>query len=189
VIRELGYTGSRAHLERLLTRWRPRSAGQDRTRIEPARLSRPTISADPVGWHLLSPITAATLCIKPRALLTERQATKVDAMKDTWPDFAAMRQLAMRFHGIMRSGDLDKLTLWINDGRHCGLHAMQRFARSLQQDIEAVRNAMAEPWSNGQAEGQINRLKTLKRSMYGRAGVELLRARLIPLHQLNLHTC
>jgi transposase len=101
-------------------------------------------------------------------------------MKDTWPDFAAMRQLAMRFRGIMRSGDLDKLTLWINDGRHCGLHAMQRFARSLQQDIEAVRNAMTEPWSNGQAEGQINRLKTLKRSMYGRAGVELLRARFDP---------
>jgi transposase len=49
-------------------------------------------------------------------------------------------------------------------------------------DIEAVRNAVLEPWSNGQTEGQINRLKTLKRAMYGRAGVDLLRARLMPLH-------
>jgi transposase len=44
-----------------------------------------------------------------------------------------------------------------------------------------VRNAMSEPWSNGQTEGQFNRLKTLKRAMYGRAGVELLRARMMPL--------
>ena len=58
---------------------------------------------------------------------------------------------------------------------------MQRFAKTIRQDLEAVRNAMSEPWSNGQTEGQINKLKTLKRAMYGRAGVELLRARMMPL--------
>jgi transposase len=58
---------------------------------------------------------------------------------------------------------------------------MRRFARALRHDIEAVRNAVLEPWSNGQTEGQINRLKTLKPTMYGRAGVDLLRARLMPL--------
>jgi transposase len=47
----------------------------------------------------------------------------------------------------------------------------------LRRDLEAVRNAVTECWSNGQVEGQINRLKTLKRAMYGRAGIELLRAR------------
>jgi transposase len=58
---------------------------------------------------------------------------------------------------------------------------MQRFAMALRHDIDAVRNAVLEPWSNGQTEGQVNRLKTLKRSMCGRAGVDLLRARLMPL--------
>jgi len=58
---------------------------------------------------------------------------------------------------------------------------MQRVARTVSRDLEAVRNAIAEPWSNGQTEGQINKLKTLKRTMYGRAGAELLRARLLPL--------
>jgi len=58
---------------------------------------------------------------------------------------------------------------------------MRRFVRTLRQDIEAVRNAVLELWSNGQTEGQINRLKTLKRAMYGRAGVDLLRARMLPL--------
>jgi transposase len=49
---------------------------------------------------------------------------------------------------------------------------MQQFARTLTRDIEAVKHAIGEPWSSGQAEGQINRLKTLKRAMYGRASIE-----------------
>jgi transposase len=81
----------------------------------------------------------------------------------------------------MRSGDLGKLTTWMDDIRHCGIYGMQRFALSLQQDIKAVRNAISEPWSNGQLEGQISRLKILKRAMYGRANIELLRARMLPL--------
>ncbi len=60
-----------------------------------------------------------------------------------------------------------------------------RFARTLNRDIDAVRNAIEMEWSNGQAEGQINRLKTLKRAMYGRAGPNLLRARMLPLHHTN----
>jgi transposase len=62
-----------------------------------------------------------------------------------------------------------------------GIYAMQRFAKTIRQDLAAARNAVSEPWSNGQTEGQINKLKTLKRAMYGRAGVELLRARMTPL--------
>ena len=47
---------------------------------------------------------------------------------------------------------------------------MQRFVRTVRRDVDAVTNALTERWSNGQTEGQINRLKTLKRAMYGRAG-------------------
>jgi transposase len=59
---------------------------------------------------------------------------------------------------------------------------MRQFAATLRRDVVAVRNAISEPWSNGQTERQINRLKTLKCAMYGRAGTELLRAGLLPLH-------
>jgi hypothetical protein len=52
-----------------------------------------------------------------------------------------------------------------------------RFARTLNRDIDAVRNAIELPWSNGQVGGQINRLETLKRAMYDRAGRELLLAK------------
>jgi transposase len=60
---------------------------------------------------------------------------------------------------------------------------MQAFVGQLRRDILAVDAAVTTPWSNGQVEGQVNRLKTLKRQMYGRAGVELLRARLMPLRE------
>lgn len=98
-----------------------------------------------------------------------------------------MRRLAMRVRGLLRSGTAEKPDIWLNDARTCGNYGMRRFARTLRQDIEAVRNAVLEPWSNGQTEGQINRLKVLKRAMYGRAGVDLLRARMIPLQECSLH--
>jgi transposase len=62
-----------------------------------------------------------------------------------------------------------------------GIELIRNFANQLRQDILAVEVAVTEKWSNGPVEGQVNRLKTIKRQMYGRAGVDLLRARLIPL--------
>jgi hypothetical protein len=56
---------------------------------------------------------------------------------------------------------------------------LRRFAKDMQSDLSAIANAIKTPWSNGQCEGQINRLKTLKRQMYGRAKVDLLEARLL----------
>jgi transposase len=53
------------------------------------------------------------------------------------------------------------------------------FARGLQSDYVAVAAALQEPWSNWQKEGQINRLKTLKRQMYDRANIDLLKARIV----------
>jgi len=88
----------------------------------------------------------------------------------------------MRFRGILRSKDTQKFDVWLNDAQQSGIYAIHRFARTLRRDVDAVRNSLTEGWSNGQTEGQINRLKTLKRAMYGRASTELLRARMLPLH-------
>ena len=142
---------------------------------------------DPRTGGVISPIIAAALCIKPRGLLTPRQAEKVDILKQALPVFARMRSLAMRFRGLLRGNDPGALDDWIRDAMVCGIHTMQRFAAKLRYDISAVRNAIREPWSNGQTEGQINRLKMLKRAMYGRASVALLRARMRPLHEIEDH--
>jgi len=56
---------------------------------------------------------------------------------------------------------------------------MRRFAQSLRADLPAVRAAFKLPWSNGQTEGHVNRLKFLKRQMYGRANIGLLRLRVL----------
>uniref|UniRef100_UPI0036F3C19F transposase n=1 Tax=Thalassoroseus pseudoceratinae TaxID=2713176 RepID=UPI0036F3C19F len=56
---------------------------------------------------------------------------------------------------------------------------LRRFAEGLERDRKAVQAAFDEPWSSGPVEGHINRLKTIKRQMYGRAGLALLRARMI----------
>jgi len=176
-IKARGYTGSFSNLERLLAKWR----------IPKRKVARPELSVprapavDPATGRAISPIVAAALCGKPRGSLTSIQAAKVDALKSEWSDFAAMRRLAMRFRGIVRSKSTGKLATWLRDAQQSGLYAMQRFARTLHRDIDAVRNGITELWSNGQTEGQINRLKTLKRAMYGRADPELLRARMLPL--------
>ena len=87
----------------------------------------------------------------------------------------------MRFRGILRGNEPDKLNQWLDDAQSSRVSSIERFAQVLHRDIDVVKNAITKTWSNGQAEGQINRLKNLKRAMYGRAGVELLRARMLPL--------
>ena len=142
---------------------------------------------DPMTGRVISPLTAAALCVKPRAQMTARQIANVDALKAASMEFSAMRRLAMRFQGLLRSGTPEGLDAWLIDARASGIYAMQRFARTIRQDLEAVRNAVLEHWSNGQTEGQINKLKTLKRAMYGRAGLKLLRARMMRLQENSLH--
>lgn len=133
------------------------------------------------------PNVAAALCMKPRGLLTAPQADKVDRLKIASTEFATMRQLAMRFRGILRNGDIGKFDGWLRDAHAAGIYGIRRFVRTLRQDLAAAKNAITEPWCNGHVEGQINRLKTLKRAMYGRAGVELLRVRVLPFQPSSEH--
>ena len=93
-------------------------------------------------------------------------------LRDRWDDLNEKEVKILHKCFMEDTRDIGKLDVWLHDARHCGLHAMRSFVRKLRQDIDAVRNAILEPWSNGQVEGQINRLKTLKRAMYGRASVE-----------------
>ena len=179
-IRSLGYSGCYSSLAKFLARWRDHE-------LELKRKSRPPVSASPgqqAGTHptvSISPLVAAALLSKPRHLLTGWQAAKVEALKKVCPDFARMRSLVMSFRGILQAGKVATLARWMKKANGSGIYGMKRFVRKLNQDLAAVKNAVSESWSNGPVEGHINRLKTLKRQMYGRAGFELLRARLLPM--------
>jgi transposase len=140
---------------------------------------------DPETGHATSPVIAAALCIKPKGKLTAEQARKVEALKAGSPAFTTMRRLAMCFKGISRGRKADPLFAWIDDAIETDLAPIVRFARTINRDIDAVSIAIETQWRSGQAESQINRLKTLKRAMHGRAGPSLLKARLLRLHHTD----
>ena len=87
--------------------------------------------------------------------------------------------LSQRFSAVVCQGQVMELDAWLKDCSEIPLNTLKLFAASLQQDYDAVRNALEQPWSNGQTEGQVNRLKLLKRQMYGRAKLDLLRLRVL----------
>lgn len=91
------------------------------------------------------------------------------------PNLRQVRDLVEHFHHMIRTGCSEDLDRWI-EGATTLLAA---FTRGIIADRAAVTAAITSPWSNGQTEGQITKLKLVKRQMYGRANLDLLRARLV----------
>ena len=100
---------------------------------------------------------------------------QVAQIEHALPQLAQDRRLLEAFTSMVRNGAEDGLADWLDKAKASGLAA---FSRGLSADLDAVEAALREPWSNGQTEGQINRLKMLKRQMYGAAGIDLLLARI-----------
>ena len=105
---------------------------------------------------------------------------------------ATLHSLVQRFAALVREAGVSGRPLnsgcaervrafeaWAVEARACGIRAVQTFAAGLVADGGAVRAALTRPWSNAQAEGQITKLKLIKRLMYGRAGFDLLRRRVL----------
>jgi transposase len=108
------------------------------------------------------------------------------SFKSRFFKFKYSATLSMGFRTILRRGKVRTLHRWLDQARRTHIYSLGRFVRTVQQDIKAVESAVREKWSNGPVEGHINRLKALKRQMYGRAGVELLRTRVLPLPLLEI---
>jgi transposase len=87
--------------------------------------------------------------------------------------------LVQSFRGMLAQRSPQTLDDWLAKMESCDVKKLQNFASSLRQDYEAVKAALSYDWSNGQVEGQVNRLKTIKHQMYGRANFDLLRLRIL----------
>ena len=111
---------------------------------------------------------AATLPPDDAAILA---CMRADSETDT------VHLLACSYVRMIREKRPGYLDGWLDACTRCGVSPLVSFG--LQRDYAAVRATLEEPWSSGQAESQINRLKTLKRQMYGRAGFDLLRRRVL----------
>ncbi len=95
------------------------------------------------------------------------------------PDLAEAIDLNQDFAQLVRNREPEQLDPWLTRAVQSNLEAKGRFALSLGEDYKAVKAGVTLEWSNGQVEGQINRLKMLKRQMYGRASIKLLSQRFL----------
>lgn len=92
------------------------------------------------------------------------------------PAIASGQRLAQDFADMLHARTKDRLGPWLEEAAACPVAEFRDFAAGLRRDLEAVEAALTYDWSNGQTEGQITKVKMLKRQMYGRASVPLLRS-------------
>ena len=111
-----------------------------------------------------------------RDLLTKAETVTITAIEAGVPTLVEAREIIAEFHLMIRRKTEAGLTTWIGRAR---ASLVASFASGVARDEAAVRAAITLPWSNGQTEGQITRLKLVKRQMYGRGKLDLLQARLI----------
>jgi transposase len=95
-----------------------------------------------------------------------------------FPQLERAKELAQEFSRIVRERSSNTLNEWLRSAARSQLKEFVGFARGLSEDHQAVINALRCEWSNGQLEG-LNRLKLIKRAMYGRAKFDLLKARVL----------
>jgi len=177
-IRAQGFSGSLALVARWARRQRmlapppvaPPSARIGRPPKQRAAPPRPApLPSRQVVWWLLRPAEE----LKPvvRSVLEQ--------MEQASPPFGVLKQLAHTFTNMIRSQQAEHLDSWLEQVSASDLPELVSLASGIKRDYAAVEAALRLPYSSGPVEGHINRLKLIKRSMYGRANFDLLRQRVL----------
>ena len=115
---------------------------------------------------------------EPEAL-PETDRTYRQALFRLVPSLEDFSALGREFLQMIKKRDSQAFLPWLKRAKACPVAEMRRFALGLENESAAALAALTEPWSTGQVEGQITRLKLLKRQMYGRANIDLLRLRVL----------
>lgn len=165
-VRSRGYGGSIQTVQRYLAPWRlhPRRGPSP---LPPTPLS-------PATPHHASRFFSQSL----DALSAEDQAY-LQRLRTLDPDLDQLADHADAFRCMVRDRAAGSLDAWLTRAQGSGIEELVHFADHLKRDYGAVRAALCVPWSNGQTEGQITRLKLIKRQMYGRGNLDLLRVRVL----------
>ena len=140
-----------------------------RNRTAPAEPPRP----------VPSPRTITSWIMRPRTSLTRDEQDQLDRVRIACPDISAACDLARAFTAMARDRRGQVLGQWIRQAELDGPDAIRGFAGFLRQDHAAVLAGLTMTYSSGIVEGHINRIKMLKRQMYGRAKLDLLRIRVV----------
>jgi transposase len=128
--------------------------------------------------NLPSARRAAWMLLRPEGLEDEEKQT-AELLCRLSPEVARAQQLALSFVEVIKERHADGLRGWIINAQRSEIPEFVGFANGLTTDLQAVHGALEHEWSNGQVEGQVHRLKLVKRQMYGRGKLDLLRARVL----------
>lgn len=110
---------------------------------------------------------------------SELSQNHVEYIFNEYPLLYEIRKCIQTFRKIYETQNMPLLYLFIDTYKKCAIHSLKTFANGLSKDIDAVENSVASDLSNGFVEGTNNKLKMVKRTMYGRCGLPLIRAKMI----------
>src|SRR5215469_5207761 len=127
----------------------------------------------------LSAREAAWLFVCPPPTLTLAQVRQLDPLRRGDEELGKAYELVQDFRTMLTRRQLACLPRWIEEAKASGLPELRRFAEGLLRDYDAVRAALSFKYRQGQTEGQVHRLKLIKRQGYGRANFDLLRLRVL----------
>jgi transposase len=169
-IQALGYTHSARTVCRFITQLRRASEAGLAPETQGSPYTRPQgPSARAVSFTLVCPAAKRS----QDAQLYVEQLCQINA------EVARANQLIQAFLALVREHRGHDLETWMAEATHSGIDELARFARGLEDDVVAITAGLTLEWSNGVTEGQIHRLKLVKRQGYGRAGFSLLRQRVL----------
>jgi len=176
-----GCHNSRILWEEICQQGYPGSYGNVRQFVKRYRISRQSkqLLPPPPLSHIWSRCQVAWLLVLDPASLSPQDTAYLEALRQASDDIAAVYLLAQRFVTMIQQRQPEALDPWLADAQSGSVPQLATFATGLLRDYDAVRAALEFEWSNGQVEGQVNRLKVLKRMMYGRAKFELLKLRVL----------
>jgi transposase len=186
-IRDQGYAGSRALVGLLIADLRrvlppegsPRTWMRKGTPTTYPTGNMPKPPRRPPPKRQLTPQEVSWWYMLPSEQLTERQRSHLSEVCQAGTDLQLVYELAQDFVAMIKERQGSCLQDWMRRAEQSGLPALKGFTRGLRRDYAAVAAALSSPWSQGQVEGQITRLKLIKRQMYGRARFDLLRIRVL----------
>jgi transposase len=127
----------------------------------------------------LTPRRATWLVLQRETPRTEAEAQQLDQLQEQQAEVGEAITLAQDFAQLVRQRQPAALDPWLQRATTSPLEALRRFATGLQDDYAAVKAGVTLPWPNGPVEGHINRLKMLKRQMFGRAHLDLFSRRFV----------
>jgi transposase len=127
----------------------------------------------------LTPRRATWLVLRRETKRTDTETQQLTALRAQQAEVAEAMDLAQDFATLVRQRQPTQLDPWLQRATTSAVDAVRRFATGLSEDYEAVKAGVTLPWSSGPVEGHINRLKMLKRQMFGRARLDLLSRRFL----------